>query len=336
MYKLEMNGARCSLVGSPQRIVILACLVIGEGGHEDGFARLGRIGMGDVHIFVGFGRVLVLAAVGEAISLAIDDVRRIVAVIRLGLFVKPGHGGSATGEKARGKQKTGKPCRQGLPRQEPHKGICRSLQLKPSGHFPLKMPHGGRLPLSEIGRVKASAAPSNQLGDYGVFLPWAAFFAALAAMAWAKKPGIFREDASKVVVAPKTSIREAIMLAVAALTVVCAFIMEYHAAAKHADFRFTEFWMTPQGAPNVLTIGIRNSEGEPTTYEVEATSGGLSAGRWLGISLKPGETWTEVFSTAFKPNDIQRVEAWLFKNNDHRSVYRRVWADIGRPAGGRL
>src|SRR5208337_3559585 len=133
-------------------------------------------------------------------------------------------------------------------------------------------------------------------------LGWAAFFAALAAMAWAKKPGMFREYASKVVVAPKASIREAILLSVAALMVVFALILDYHAAAKHADFRFTEFWMTPQRAPNVLTIGIKNSEGEPTTYEVEATSGGLIVGRWLGISLKPGETWTEVFSTAYKPN----------------------------------
>jgi hypothetical protein len=112
--------------------------------------------------------------------------------------------------------------------------------------------------------------------------------------------------------------------------VMCVFVLDYRAAAVHVEFKFTEFWMTYDGAPNVLTVGIRNSEGGPESYDVEVMTEGQIMRHWPGISLQPGETWTAPLNTTVKADQIQRVEAWLFRNGDHRSVYRRVWADIGR------
>ena len=171
---------------------------------------------------------------------------------------------------------------------------------------------------------------------FGLVRPiaWAIVFTVIAAIGLAKL-GISRKLAEDQP-ALKVSMRDALMLSAATALVMCVFVLDYRAAAVHAEFKFTEFWMTYNGAPNDLTVGIRNSEGGPATYDVEVMTEGQIMRHWLGISLLPGETWTVPLNTTVKAGQIQRVEAWLFKNGDHRTVYRRVWADIGRTPNGEL
>ena len=170
-------------------------------------------------------------------------------------------------------------------------------------------------------------------------IAWGIFFISTAAIAWATgarkswgggAAGLLKQIELQV------SSRDVVIVSAAVSLIICAFIIDYRAASTHTEFKFTEFWITHRRAPNALTIGIRNDEDQPTTYEVELIQHGQLTGRWLDISLKPGETWTTDWNATFKPNQIQRVEAWLFKNDNQRSVYRRVWADIGFEPNGKL
>lgn len=171
---------------------------------------------------------------------------------------------------------------------------------------------------------------------FGLVRPiaWAIFFTAIAAIGLPEL-GISQKLASDQL-ALKNPMRDALMLSIASALVMCVFVLNYRAAAVHSEFWFTEFWMTYGRAPNVLTIGIRNSEGAPATYDVEVMTEGQIIRHWPGVSLQPGETWTVPLNTTVKSDQIERVEAWLFKNGDHRSVYRRVWTDVGRAPNGEL
>src|SRR6185312_1074261 len=63
------------------RVVVFAGFVIGESRHEDGAARLLRIRMIDIDIFVLLGRVAEFALVGQRFGLLVDDVRRLVGIL---------------------------------------------------------------------------------------------------------------------------------------------------------------------------------------------------------------------------------------------------------------
>ncbi len=124
---------------------------------------------------------------------------------------------------------------------------------------------------------------------------------------------------------------EALMFIGAAILTVGAFAIDRREAMAHSEFRYTEFWMVAKdpGKPNALTIGVKNDEGEPASYDIEYTVNRQIAGHSAPFRLAPGEVWTSALDTSIRADRIQRAEAWLFKNGDHHTVYRRVWADIG-------
>jgi uncharacterized membrane protein YidH (DUF202 family) len=124
---------------------------------------------------------------------------------------------------------------------------------------------------------------------------------------------------------------EASMLICATVITASALMIDRHEAVAHSEFKYTEFWMVSQdpGKPNLLTLGVKNNEGEPAFYEIEYMADGQIAGRLPAFRLQPGDVWTSVLETGLQAGRIQRVEAWLFKNKDHSIIYRRVWADIG-------
>jgi uncharacterized membrane protein len=126
---------------------------------------------------------------------------------------------------------------------------------------------------------------------------------------------------------------EAVMFAGAAILAIGALAIGRHEALAHSEFKYTEFWMVSQdpGKTNALTIGLKNEEGEPASYDVEYMVGGQIAGRLPPFQLAPAESWTHTINTSIPADRFQRVEAWLFKNGDHHTVYRRVWADLGSP-----
>ncbi len=120
------------------------------------------------------------------------------------------------------------------------------------------------------------------------------------------------------------------LIALAAVLSVGAFTFDRYECEAHAEFSFTELWMTaPDPAkPNALSISINNKEGKPAAYDIELMVNGLVAASWREIELQPGETWTSEFNAGFRPGLAERVEVWLFRDRDHSVVYRRVWLDL--------
>ncbi len=164
-------------------------------------------------------------------------------------------------------------------------------------------------------------------------IAWAILLVSIPAVAWAiggswlPRGDAKNQNWSILATAPR---RDVLMFALAAACAFSAYAIDRGVAVGHSEFKFTEFWMVSQDArnPNALTIGVKNNEGGQASYEVEVMMQGQIAGSWRTISLLPGETWTSEFNAGLRAGHIQRVEAWLFKDHDHRTVYRRVWKDI--------
>jgi len=95
-------------------------------------------------------------------------------------------------------------------------------------------------------------------------------------------------------------------------------------ALARREFNYTEFWMVPDG-DSLFAVGIRNGEAGPSRYDVEVSVNGSLVRIWRGIPLAPGESWTIDLAVPIEPAGWKRAEAWLFKDGDHRRVYRRVW-----------
>jgi uncharacterized membrane protein len=106
------------------------------------------------------------------------------------------------------------------------------------------------------------------------------------------------------------------------------------AEAQH-EYAFTEFWMVPKGAPesNMVTIGIRNSEKVPTTYDIALFADGANVSRRSGITLQPGKSWLDDVALDTQLQHAERVQAWLFRSDAPYDVYRKVWiSGPGKPA----
>jgi hypothetical protein len=203
----------------------------------------------------------------------------------------------------------------------------------------------GRDPTATTGQILYACALSLGVVIIGGFflhlsgsmtpVQWAILLIAVSAIAFRYRAP---RDAQKPVELPHSqnawhvSASEALMIAGAVILAISALAIDRREAAAHSEFKYSEFWMVPQnpGKPNVLTIGVKNEEGQPASYDVEYMTGGQFAGHLPSFRLAPGEVWASELNAAIRPDQVQRVEAWLFKNGDHHTVYRRVWADIGR------
>jgi uncharacterized membrane protein len=165
---------------------------------------------------------------------------------------------------------------------------------------------------------------------------WAVYLISAISIAWASAKKPKERPPSENRWATLTA-ADGVMLASAAFLAIGALMIDRREATAHSEFKYSEFWIVPQNAqaPNPLTIGIRNKEGKPSTYEVEFMVDGQISGR-TAVRLQPDEVWTSEIDVGVKAGRVERVEAWLFKDGDHRTVYRRVWADIGRASKGAL
>jgi hypothetical protein len=169
--------------------------------------------------------------------------------------------------------------------------------------------------------------------------PWAGLLILVSVFVYRAAPKSLPATTPRAPGAPwRVSRAEAFMLAAAAVLAVGALVIDRREALAHSEFKYTEFWMVSKdpGKTNALTIGVKNKEGEAASYEAEYMVGGQIAGRFPPFQLAPGEVWTQALNTAIPADRVQRVEAWLFKNGDHHTVYRRVWADIGSAMRGGL
>lgn len=125
--------------------------------------------------------------------------------------------------------------------------------------------------------------------------------------------------------------RQAVLLLCAAVIGAGAILAARERALWRREFLVTEFWLTPRAdARNAVTIGVRNLEGRPAEYDVELMVDGQLAGAWRSIALQDGQAWTAEAELRLNASLGGRAEAWLFRSQDRRLVYRRVWLDMSR------
>ncbi len=130
----------------------------------------------------------------------------------------------------------------------------------------------------------------------------------------------------------KLSVKDAALYSGTVATVILAFMISSAEGQKYQQVNFTEFWMMPDRTDEIGTVelGMRNAESQAASYDVELMLGGQMIAAWRNISLQKSESWRRTIDLPGSSRK-QRLDAWLFKSGDHRSVYRRVWLDSRDP-----
>ncbi len=151
---------------------------------------------------------------------------------------------------------------------------------------------------------------------------WLATLAACCAALLARRPRW-----SKRALRPRPKLRpvETVMFVAAVALAGTAAALARQQALARSEFAYTEFWMIPERDDGLITLGLKNAETAPSTYDVEVSIDGSLAHIWRSIPLAVGETWRAEFTLPAPPHDARGVEAWLFKDGNHNLVYRRVW-----------
>ena len=107
-------------------------------------------------------------------------------------------------------------------------------------------------------------------------------------------------------------------------------LMARPSALERKPFDFTELWMVPQlsWTNNVVTIGVRNSEAGSTLYGLDLVLGDTLIAKMPTFELAPSSSQTFEFSVPTKTHAPQRLEAWLYKDGDRGTIYRKVWMTV--------
>jgi uncharacterized membrane protein len=124
---------------------------------------------------------------------------------------------------------------------------------------------------------------------------------------------------------PPLRANQAVMLACSGAIVIAAAIGARHEVLAHPEFAFTELWMTPSAGGGALTVGIRNVERTPSSYDLEVVLDGRVVTIRRSIDLRVRESWVADFALPIWDGEARIAEARLFKNGNDRLVYRRVW-----------
>ncbi len=115
----------------------------------------------------------------------------------------------------------------------------------------------------------------------------------------------------------------------AALLAFASIGLARHGAEAQREYRYTEFWMVPAAGdhPSAATLGLTNAEQAAAAYQVDIRADGQLVDRWPPFTLQPGETRTMAIALP-QAADGERVEAWLYRDGDRGSVYRKVWVAV--------
>jgi uncharacterized membrane protein len=133
---------------------------------------------------------------------------------------------------------------------------------------------------------------------------------------------------------PPLRANQAVMLACSGAIVIAAAIWARHEVLAHPEFAFTELWMTPSARGGAVTVGIRNVERTPSSYDLEVTLDGRVVTIRRSIDLRVREIWVSDFALPIWDGEARTAEARLFKNGNDGRVYRRVWLKT-EPRGSR-
>jgi uncharacterized membrane protein len=113
--------------------------------------------------------------------------------------------------------------------------------------------------------------------------------------------------------------RSAVWYAMAAASIAGVVLVTAMRINARPGPRFTELWLEPTPNEGAFVVGVRNTEGVRTDYQLEVRAGGRVAARYP-IRLADGDAWTTVMDGL---GSVRPVEAVLSRGASD-PVYRRV------------
>ena len=112
-----------------------------------------------------------------------------------------------------------------------------------------------------------------------------------------------------------------IIIGIASLITVGAYLLAIHDETNQREFKYTEFWILAKPkAPGKLLVWIKSSEMETQYFDVEVTSDGSVIALWRSVEIAPEETWTREVKV---DSETIKAEAKLYRPSDHK-LYRKV------------
>jgi uncharacterized membrane protein len=203
---------------------------------------------------------------------------------------------------------------------------------------------GLSLAIAALGGLVLTLTPWGvQPGTWGCFLGAIALGAGLVAVLrrWTSAPA---EDVAQPLVThsspwaalgiPTISLRQGLLLALAALVVAGAWSAALSGAATLPSRGYTELWMLPttQGIATgaaAVRLGVRNHETGVVRYRLRVETGGRTVQEWSELDLRPGQQWEGQASWPAATSAKVPVQAVLFRADAPDVPYRHVliWPD---------
>jgi len=132
---------------------------------------------------------------------------------------------------------------------------------------------------------------------------------------------------------PGFSLRQGLLLGMAALIVCGAFAVSIIGAEQQPHPGFTELWILPAGganAKNAVSLGVSNMESAMMEYRLAVKVDGKVVKEWLSIDLNPNEKWNVTLQLPqLNLSGAIKVEADLYRANAPASIYRYVVLWLG-------
>jgi uncharacterized membrane protein len=126
--------------------------------------------------------------------------------------------------------------------------------------------------------------------------------------------------------AERLRLRPTYALLLAALITVVAAGVAVAGVALQPQPGFSALWITPVEGSGVeqFTLGIRNAEGEATTYRLQVSNAGAVVAEWQDILIEDGEEWRGSITLPAVPESGDAVTGALYRIDQPDSVYRVV------------
>lgn len=123
-----------------------------------------------------------------------------------------------------------------------------------------------------------------------------------------------------------------IMIGLALVVAVAAFLIARQAALQQPDVSFTQLWLLPpqEAGSATIQIGIFNQEKETIAYRLQLINGPALIQQWSVIELEPEQKWE---TTVELPVDVDRskpVEARLYRRDTPGEIYRETLIWLGQ------
>ncbi|MER8841597.1 hypothetical protein NKH86_23265 [Mesorhizobium sp. M0913] len=123
---------------------------------------------------------------------------------------------------------------------------------------------------------------------------------------------------------PRLRLWQGATLMLALLVATGAYALAVRDEAAYREFKYTEFWMvpSPNGEPDLLTVGIRSAETRAQRFDLEITLDGQPFAIFQSLTIAPGDTWArEILVPVLATR--QTAEARLY-GPEHDRLYRSV------------